>query len=58
MQRIDFLPYCQHICFEKNPVSNLVLGYKNDTRLSSAPILLGLGYAVSISPDDPGKFGL
>jgi len=28
-----------------------------DLRLSTAPILLGLGYAVSISPDDPGKFG-
>jgi len=25
--------------------------------LSTAPILLGLGYPVSISPDDPGKFG-
>lgn len=25
--------------------------------MSTAPLLLGLGYAVSISPDDPGKFG-
>jgi hypothetical protein len=29
----------------------------SDIRVSTAPILLGLGYAVSISPDDPGKFG-
>ena len=28
-----------------------------DLRLSTAPILLGLGIPVSISPDDPGKFG-
>lgn len=28
-----------------------------DIRMSTAPLLLGLGYAVSISPDDPGKFG-
>lgn len=25
--------------------------------MSPAPLLLGLGYAVSISSDDPGKFG-
>jgi len=25
--------------------------------MSTAPLLLGLGYAVSISSDDPGKFG-
>lgn len=36
----------------------MILGYKNDTREASAPILLGLGYAVTINPDDPGKFGL
>jgi adenosine deaminase len=36
----------------------LVLGYNNDAREASAPILLGLGYAVSINPDDPGKFGV
>jgi hypothetical protein len=34
------------------------LGYQTDTRLSSAPVLLGLGYPISINPDDPGKFGL
>jgi hypothetical protein len=36
----------------------LLLGYKSDPREASAPILLGLGYAVSINPDDPGKFGV
>ena len=30
---------------------------RNDLRLSTAPILLGLGIPVSINPDDPGKFG-
>lgn len=58
IQRVEFLPYCKHICFEKCPISNLVLGYKSDPRGSSAPILLGLGYAVSISPGDAGKFGI
>ena len=58
LQRIEFLPHCRHICFEKNPLSNLLLGYKKDLREASAPVLLGLGYPVSISPDDPGKFGL
>lgn len=28
-----------------------------DIRLSTAPLLLGMGYSVSISSDDPGKFG-
>ena len=58
LQRPEYLAYCKHICFEKNPVSNLVLGYQTDTRLSSAPVLLGLGYPITINPDDPGKFGL
>jgi len=59
MQRIDFLPQCSHICFELNPISNLITASskKTDLRLGNAPILLGLGYAVSLSPDDPGKFG-
>ncbi len=52
------MPYCRNICFEKNPISNLILGYISDTRLSSCPVLLGLGYPVTINPDDPGKFGL
>ena len=30
---------------------------KLDLRLSNAPILLGLGIPVSISPDVPGTFG-
>lgn len=59
LQRIDFLPHCANVCFEKNPVSNLITASskKMDLRLGTAPILLGLGYPVSISPDDPGKFG-
>lgn len=58
LQRIEFLPHCRNICFEKNPLSNVVLGYNADAREASAPILLGLGYAVTINPDDPGKFGV
>jgi adenosine deaminase len=40
-----------------NPISNLLTGGMIDIRISPAPILLGLGFAVSISSDDPGKFG-
>lgn len=58
MQRIEFLPYCRFVCFEKCPMSNLLLGYTGDPRESSAPILLGLGYAVSINVGDAGKLGL
>ncbi len=58
LQRTEFLTNCKNVCFEKNPISNLLLGYNSDLREASAPILLGLGHAVSISPDDPGKFGL
>jgi adenosine deaminase len=36
----------------------LLLGYTGDPRESSAPILLGLGYAVSINIGDSGKFGV
>jgi len=57
LQNMEFLPNCKHICFEINPVSNLVLGYNTDSREASAPILLGLGYAVTINSDGPGKFG-
>lgn len=59
VQRIEFLPHCSNICFELNPISNLITASsaRLDLRLSTAPILLGLGYPVSISPDDPGKFG-
>lgn len=59
IQRIEFLPHCRSVCFELNPISNLITASsaRLDLRLSTAPILLGLGYPVSISPDDPGKFG-
>lgn len=57
MQRIEFLPYCRFLCFEKCPLANLLLGHTGDPRESSAPILLGLGYAVSISVGDAGKLG-
>lgn len=32
-------------------------GYNIDPRESSAPILLGLGYAISINMGDAGKLG-
>jgi hypothetical protein len=35
----------------------MLSGLRDDTRISSAPILLSLGYAITINPDDPGKFG-
>ena len=57
VKRIDYLNQCRHICFELNPISNLLTGGMTDLRMSTAPLLLGLGYAVSISSDDPGKFG-
>lgn len=57
LQRVEFLPFCKHICFEKCPISNLLMGYTGDARESSAPILLGLGYAVSINMGDSGKLG-
>ncbi|CAM6002623.1 unnamed protein product [Sphagnum balticum] len=59
IQHIEFLPYCRNVCFEVNPISNLLTGCSahKDLRLSTAPLLLGLGYPVSLSPDDPGKFG-
>jgi adenosine deaminase len=51
------MPHCKQACIERCPISNLLLGYKQDLRNSSTPLLLSLGYPVSISPDDPGKFG-
>lgn len=57
IRRIDYLHQCKHVCFELNPISNLLTGGLTDLRTSPAPLLLGLGYAVSISADDPGKFG-
>jgi hypothetical protein len=56
-QNIDFLPFCKHVCFEKFPISNRLLGYTEDYRESASPILLGLGYAVSINMKYSGKFG-
>ena len=57
LQRPEILPHCKNICIEKNPLSNLLLGYVKDVRHSSTPLLLGLGYPISISSDDAGKFG-
>jgi len=57
VKRIEYLNMCRHICFELNPLSNLCTGGLTDIRTSTAPLLLGMGYAVSISSDDPGKFG-
>jgi adenosine deaminase len=48
----------KNICFEKNPTTNLLLGYSGDSRTASAPVLLGLGFPVTINSDDPGKFRL
>lgn len=57
VKRIDYLNQCKNVCFELNPISNLLTGGMTDIRMSTAPLLLGLGYSVSISSDDPGKFG-
>lgn len=58
-QHIEILPLCTGVCFELCPVSNVITASsaRLDLRLSTAPILLGLGIPVSINPDDPGKFG-
>ena len=58
LQHPELIEQCRgKVCFEKNPVSNFVLQYLADLRRGPAPVLLGLGVPVSISPDDPGKFG-
>jgi adenosine deaminase len=57
VKKMGYLPQCKNVCFELNPISNLLTGGMADIRMSPAPILLGLGYPVSISSDDPGKFG-
>ena len=58
LQHPELVELCKgKVCFEKNPVSNFILQYSNDLRRGTAPALLGLGIPVSISPDDPGKFG-
>lgn len=58
-QHIEILPFCSGVCFELCPISNILSGCsaRLDLRLSTAPILLGLGVPVSINPDDPGTFG-
>jgi adenosine deaminase len=35
-----------------------LLGYSGDSRNASTPVLLGLGFPVTINSDDPGKFRL
>jgi len=59
IQHVEILPLCASVCFELCPISNVITASsaRLDLRLSNAPILLGLGIAVSINPDDPGKFG-
>jgi adenosine deaminase len=60
LQHPQLIAVCREkgICFEKNPISNIFLGYVKDPRMGTAQLLLGLGVPVTISPDDPGKFGL
>lgn len=59
LQHAEIIPRCNKTCFELCPVSNVITASsaRMDPRLSTAPILLGLGVPVSINPDDPGKFG-
>jgi adenosine deaminase len=58
LQRIEFLANKKYVCFEQNPTTNLLLGYSGDSRNASTPVLLGLGFPVTINSDDPGKFRL
>lgn len=58
LQRIEFLAHKKSVCFEQNPTTNLLLGYSGDSRNASTPVLLGLGFPVTINADDPGKFRL
>ena len=45
------------ICFEKCPISNILLTYCKDPRQGTSPLVQGLGIPLTINPDDPGKFG-
>ena len=36
----------------------MVLNYVHDPRIASCQLLLGLGVPVTLSPDDPARFGL
>lgn len=60
MQHPELIEVCKQkkVCFEKSPISNLVLSYVTDPRGATAQLLLGLGIPITINPDDPGKFGL
>lgn len=51
------MKHCKDVCFEISHISNILTGLRDDTRISSAPVLMSLGYALTINPDDPGKFG-
>jgi len=57
MQRMENLHLFKNVCFEVNHISNILTGLRGDTRISCAAVLMGLGYAVTINCDDPGKFG-
>mgnify|MGYP000843922910 CR=1 FL=1 len=57
LQRMEFLKQCKDVCFEISHISNILTGLRDDARISSAPVLMSLGYALTINPDDPGKFG-
>lgn len=57
LSRMEFLKHCKNVCFEVNHISNILTELRDDTRISSAPVLMSMGYAVTINPDDPGKFG-
>ena len=58
-QQISELSKCNEVCFEINPILNAVQGASKtaDFRLSVAPILLGLGFPVSLSSDWCGLLG-
>lgn len=51
------LPECKKVCFEFCPVSSCLTGLREDIRISQGPILMSLDVPISLSPDDPGKFG-
>ena len=57
LQRMEFLTQCKQISFEVSPISNMLTSLRDDTRIATPPMLMSLGYALTINPDDPGKFG-
>lgn len=50
LQQTELLSQCKGTCFEVNPIFSLVEGgsKRGDLRLGAAPVLLGLGFPVSI----------